>query len=833
MQKVTMRSVAHGMNNKLNPRACAKYISDTGDYDGPLAEARNVDRSAGVWGPRKGDALVSLDTASNPLGMTVYRALSGNTLWYDGAEMLMIARSNGSSTDIRVKYAPIDNPSTQTLMLGNLTGVTAVRFVDLGDYILAYNDSGYNNVFDLKDDYFRVSSTNNYRFTSGSDGTITVEGGKNAYALKQWEGKYIVGMYTWTGSPPVATYYYNRKITSVVSDEHTTKITVDPVMPVGTYGLILYSPVIMGERKFAITQPSFAVTPTEDGAGNLIGTYQYACSFGTSDNEESNLGPWSSNITVNNKKILVNGLPVATNAQWTSLASTNVDRIHVYRRGGSLGSTALRVKTIYIPNRYPLNDDQTAGGIRQYVAGFNDPTNSYNASYPADTGSIAFHTGELTGWPTSGWIQVVNKTTGDLWEWVGYTGISGDSLTGISRDLWGATGKQDWENDGLVFLSTFEDNIADSDLLTAEDAPEDHGIPPSKIKSATMTGSRLFVVDGNSPNKLWISNTESQRYFNDEDWTATGSFADQWTGGCRTIGDKGSIYKVITFQPDTVIAFKSNAVYAITGNSLWTMQINKIENLPGTTSPDSVCVADTYVFWVSGKQAWIWDGDTFLADLTLSLNNLETNLASVTAMVGYYYKNKIVLHYTISGDSLVNSRYIEWDFTYPVTQGVNRLVPSPTIGDNMQCTCVCISDIQPDRLRIYGGRPNGIYSLWRTVAPTAGDMVLKWPDMPLDHGTRTTYIDKYYIRTFLESGMSAYNLTITPILDGVAQTPYTRQAGTGLREIIDRAATTTRGISVGVQISTPLSGARGTDKTSYLEEVALELNTGGKAKSVT
>jgi hypothetical protein len=238
------------------------------------------------------------------------------------------------------------------------------------------------------------------------------------------------------------------------------------------------------------------------------------------------------------------------------------------------------------------------------------------------------------------------------------------------------------------------------------------------------------------------------------------------------------------FGTNTLIAFKEQGAYTISGQGMASLRIQLQAGLPGCDSPDSVSVGDQNIVWLNAatKKMWLWNGDTVLIELTQPIASLEdSTVQNLTLAQSLYWNQRLYLRYDKSGDAATYGNYIEWDFQlvtqYPMNP--NLAMPSATIGDMAPGKVVAISSATDTPYAFSGqglhkihGKGATIYNNETVFADRTMQVTL--PDVPIKAGTWEGAVDQLYVQEYVSAALSGTpNLTFTPRVNCVDQTAIT------------------------------------------------------------
>jgi hypothetical protein len=842
-----------GMNNRESARSFNKLVDDTGHYQGPMPLLRNVDRSEGVLKPRgTADKFMPVAVPAAITGMALVGAIEDDNRQPDAFENLFIAYADGT-TGSYIGRANPDATGTGGLLLskaldvcGYITGAGTVHFINLKNYVVAYNGTEAVVIDCFNDFISGVTWT-----VTGA--TVTVGGAAWLGISQNWIGKYVTfkraSNSAWYGSYKILAVSYDVTGGNTITLDASTGLTA----------AALNSVTIIGPRNLLIPAPTR--TPLLENeyfaSGNLSGTYQYAFSFVTSDGFEGPLGPWSLMKSLQGKQMMIYNLPTAPISGETWHLNNNIDRVNIWRKGGTMGASPARVGTVYIAGRY-----HGAGDV--CYAQVSDGGGAYGTTVPGRGGSLAVHTGEATIWEDYGVLGIVQS--GYMTEMICYsahasatftlnnsqrTGNSYNTGNWVARNYGGTvvggaqhTGVNINDHDYLCQAS-FMDNVADSELIFDIPPLDRNDTTPIKVCGGCTTGNRLCLIDIDKPARVHISAADSWRSFRDPDATTTvyTDYTDANTGGPVDVGTaEFPIKALVVFQPGTVLAFKEEEAYLVSGTNLWTIQMLKLQNIEGCTAPDGFVMADNYLLWAAGSQIWLWDGAENLINLSQFITDLKDNtLVYMDEIKMYYYDNRVFIHYTVSGDTLKNSRYVELDFRYPAITQTNRTIPSPSIGDHVEAQHVAVSRLHPDKNVIYAARTDRyIYRIFGTGAtryPTeTNDAVVEveTPDVVMFRGIKDAVFQKYAILMYSLDSSLAPTVTFTPRVNSVDGTPVVKTPHTtaaNICTVYDRLASSVRGGFLGCKVSIPLVEmhvANTDDKVLTIESIIFEFSEGRK-----
>lgn len=784
-EKLIFESYEHGMNSRTSSRMLYKYIAGN-RYGGPFPVMKNLDRGKGYLEPAGSAEKIGSTNYSRVRAMHVQSGFTDDNINAATDDNIYIAIHDASLGN---KIARLYNTSPYNsrwmhpdFFANSLT--QEIRFADLGEYILAYNSVDSRVIRTVND--YKSGDTWEVKWDDG----VALAYMEVAHSPKlPWATvttRWIHKMITFKlGS----TWYHTHIDQALFQSNNTlTKFYMNndgPIFSAATVGTPTNITIHGLDSAFI---PAPTVTPQVEvytaGTG-LSGTYEYAFTYGTYDGFESDLSPWSAEVTPSNQGVMVYGFGVGSGLD------IMVDRIHVYRRGGSLGTTTARVTTLYLPHRY--NTDTTTA---KYFA---DLSATARATAVNCSGTTC-----LSTWPTYGVAYIPDDSysigksgssiaNSDLVKYTRVDATTQKKLTGTVTHKYGGSTAADYTIGQTIVLDSILDTTVDSDLGTTE-APLDHGDLPTSITSACMSGNRLYAVEGESygsaglyrpTNRVFISSSESWRYFRSATQSEVYDLDDQFTGGYVDVGPKGQgIVKVISYRPGMVLAFSATEVYMISGRSIPSMRIELLTNFPGCSASDSVCICDLNLVWLHNNRVWMWDGGEMLVELTENIDALEgSTVQNLDDCVGYYWDHKYFLTYDKSGDSFPFANYICWDFRRLTTYGnTNMALPSATIGDYMPGRQVAVSSKTQIPYGVGGGTTQGyIYKLhgqgtnkWNNDTDFANRVwQVQLPDVPIGNGMQNGLLQGVYLQAHSDASMPTASFTFTPRLDSVNQTART------------------------------------------------------------
>jgi hypothetical protein len=823
MPDLLIDSILYGMNDRVSPRTLDRHVEgDT--YKGPLAMAKNVDRSKGVWAPRGGETAVNAATlGGNVIGITAIGAIDNDKQFPSATENIIFATDEGSAQAYIYRMAP-SATSPAAILVGKIndTGDASppVTFTVNEKYVIVHNQEDAE-VIDAA-----FTNGGNWTFTNASS-AVSVTGDAWEFATKRLIGKYVSvkdGTNTW----------YHKLITNVAVSWPSGVRTIAVTLQSNYTGATVTTDNvnIIGMTSLVIPRPTYAPVTSIYGAagsGSLSGVYQWCCTYGTSDGFESAPGPWTTEVTVSSQNVLVFDFESLGRTYNVHQQSCNIDRVHIYRRGGSLGANSQYVATHYIHKYSP---DAVFGHLE-------------NTLLAAETGDIDLSTDEATAFPSIGIVRAY----GMVEELIEYTSkVAGDKLHGatLTRNVAGidgalGDGPAEIPRYSAVALASYYDNNADSTLTgrpLVDQVPEE----PYGVYKSAMLGGRLVLAayrsygdtDLDAKARILFSRSDNWRYFS----TAETDLSDTVRAGTRRLAADDWIYGLTPFGNGALIAQTSLVSYAISGASMDATRIESLGGIPGCTQMFSPTTGDGYLFWVQGNKVWMWDGDSTIVDISEPVATTFGTAAASTSMHGIYHDSCFYLFYTPGGGS-AHTAYICWDFRYPVQTRVNAVAPSPTIGDGVPVSYAVVSYHGATAGRIYAGAAltgpvyniHAIMGTWSaspyTYTGGGGTMELQTPDFAIGDGKHEGTLETYMVQSYADTSAASSSVTLTPYVDGVTQTTATiTLTGNGVSMEYDRVAGPYRGNFLGAKLSIALSSMAATTLKRTIERFALGIGGG-------
>jgi hypothetical protein len=691
------------------------------------------------------------------------------------------------------------------------------RFLAVGDeYILAYDTTGTNRARVLHlSNIKRSTYTGGWSMTAASTSVYTM-GVLWSRATAYWKDMYafIKRSDAWTGP---------YKITAV--NGVTGYLTFGTAYS-GTTG-IADDMVIMGSSYVKIPTPTTAPSIlVSTAAGSITGDgYQYAYTYGTVDGFESAPSPWSASTgAISSKNVLVYGFGYTE----TILAGTMIDRINVYRRGGTHGDYEQYAGTHYIYSRYV----ETTGVVA--VPSVDTLDGQVTAG---DSHCHLVAEAIVPVFPEEGIIALVNSAgDGVIDEYIHYTSktppTTGSQLnfsgTAVSTHV---TGK-------LVVLDYYTDSTADSSL-SGRELRYDHECPNDYILHAAQLGERLVInckngggntATDNDRSRVYISSMSGWRYFLGSDNLTELDDVDETLATYRDIGNSTeSVTALATFLPNITVVYKSDSAYILSGRSTWGIRIEKATNIPGADNDKTILVHDAWLFWTKGTHCWLWNGSDTIMDIALPIADQIT-----TTECAFSHDNQI---YLLQGSS---GKYVCWDFRHQwQLLGTNLLAPTPIIGTGVGIEVACVGTNYNSDGVIYGAISTDydVFALFGTGLDStdrfdfdlaaAPNMQITLPSFAVKGGAYDAVLEHYYVYHYSPSTPSATTLTVTPTYDNASMTPFshTLDNSTGTYGLYQRVSGECRGYHVGMSLSSTLSSLANNAKYREIENIVVSLGS--------
>lgn len=786
MQEIIYDSWRAGMSETVSPRNLGRYVDQGGRYGGPFPRLVNVDRRGGTLRPRGGEAVVN---TSNPTGVIkalhALEAIYGRTLAdsssdpvYDADESILCVDADGKIG--RVPIISGDSRPHQRLGIFTYTWSNP-SCLSLGRHVLVYWKSSGRAAFV---DWFNDDMSGVWKVTNGSGILYCKGSGATPWekANVGWIGKYITVK---DGAGNTYGPYRIVDVSLAYAGQTTdgTRVDIDSGYggPSGT--IAAENTLILGTRAGILPVPA-APQVAEGPAGNLSGTYQYACTYRTHDGFESDHSAWSAEITVSDKKILVWDLDVMQPYTYAKLlpvgeqVAANIDGINIYRRGGTHADLEELVSTFYLPYR----DDGEWAGVNENPLGIAD----------AD---MTLHTNDLDNWGTIDASNPVVFRFGTAA--TGYecayseTKVAGPPprLTGCVRG-YGYTNAAEQPEDTSVFKCSYLDNLADSSV-TGKTLRHDRGYsrtdvmsgyaPLEATKLAGMTGDRLWVVNRSESYRLYFSGLGRYRDFADPDVDQP-DYDDPNYSWYVDVGGHDPITALLPVQEGVIAVFKERECYLVSGRSAWNIRVEKIESLPGADNQDTVLMHDNRLFWTNQRRVFLWDLGGVLQEISLPVADTLRNSAG-DFRCALAYDDCVYLFFQSVITPTTKTSCICWDFRYqwPLAD-TERYAPTPVLYDEMTVFRACVGYKYDPKGIVYacfditGGNDKlgGILGTWTkwaypsTLGGNLAAMEVQLPDLAIKGGTMDTLMDSYWIHAFSEDktpAIPATDLSVYPRLD--------------------------------------------------------------------
>jgi hypothetical protein len=803
-----------GANDRVSSRVLAKHIGEGGRYSGPFPIMHNVDRMGETLLPRGGETQINTSACPGTiLGLCATAGFVGDVRYVAAShpEVLLVACkvATGDTFHTHIGFMVPTDTSPIFQFLVALTGYGPCSFLDLGTHVMAYNgeaDCLIRKTLDVGGGTWTATSTG-----------VSVTGAANVNATQRWAAH---GVSSQMFVKQTNVWYGPYKISAVGT---TTVTLVDPEL--ATYSgpksaalqavQVIYVDEIYMDTKDMTTGPTSSPSVSLPVAGNLTGKYQWCYTLETDDAFETNASDWT-NITDCTAKAARLSFDVDA---LTGNLSKRYSKINFYRRGGTLGDTALLVGTL------TLDDVNLGANVSSFVLSNGEASGA---------GTITIRTTGLpTGFPTYG--QVVNyNAAGAVIDTASYTGINvdGTTLTGVTGV--GAT----WATASVIHLISFIDDTSDSNLV-GRALHEDHDWQGyDALTHAVTAGDRLYAVFGPDPDitdamlpsgyyrspsyRIYVSSIESWRYLNNKSPIEVAALDDDSTGGYRDIGaDQADIVGLAIGPSGQVIVFKENqTVYSITGSALWSLRVDQLGALPTTDAVNSIVAGDGFLAWKNGAHFWLWD-QTQLIDLG---DPVRTTLRGISkaygsGSVGFYRDRRFYLFYPVDANG--NTKYVEWDMRYTAPYEAGRTGPSPVTGDGVVANYAAVSVLNSIDGVIYAAKGTDIFAIlgsersgtatYTYAQAGAGNLVVQTPDLPVADGERNAELEAFSISTWASGilAVDADGITYNRRLGGVAATAETASiaaaTAAGPLLIYKKATPGARATYLGLKISIPLS----------------------------